>query len=97
MPLEDLTDASAKITKALKIREKYMKRSLQHFPKTVEKFISAEYPQNLPKKVVKNTPPAPGKHLKVFIFYPLLLFSIQSFFRSRFIVVCRFRGCKLWI
>lgn len=58
--MEDLEQASGELVQALKIRMKYQRKALQFFPKSAEKFITGEYPDQIPKPRPK---PEPSKNL----------------------------------
>ncbi|KAK6051249.1 putative AMP deaminase [Cooperia oncophora] len=70
VPLEDLKDAATHLIEALRMRNQYMERIGNMFPVTTKRFLSGEYPANLPKYRRKNTestantsfnPPEPPK------------------------------------
>ncbi|KAK5971696.1 hypothetical protein GCK32_004086 [Trichostrongylus colubriformis] len=70
LPLEDLKDAATHLIEALRMRNQYMERIGNQFPVTTKRFLSGEYPANLPKYRRKNTestantsfnPPEPPK------------------------------------
>ncbi|XGW03236.1 hypothetical protein V3C99_014882 [Haemonchus contortus] len=70
VPLEDLKDAATHLIEALRMRNEYMERIGNQFPVTTKRFLSGEYPANLPKYRRKNTestantsfnPPEPPK------------------------------------
>ncbi|VDO62646.1 unnamed protein product [Heligmosomoides polygyrus] len=70
VPLEDLKDAASHLIEALRMRDQYMERIGNMFPITTKRFLSGEYPSNLPKYRRKNTessantsfnPPEPPK------------------------------------
>ncbi|PIO57010.1 hypothetical protein TELCIR_21588 [Teladorsagia circumcincta] len=55
VPLEDLKDAATHLIEALRMRNQYMERIGNQFPVTTKRFLSGEYPANLPKYRRKNT------------------------------------------
>ncbi|WKY11007.1 hypothetical protein Q1695_002950 [Nippostrongylus brasiliensis] len=70
VPLEDLKEAASHLIEALRMRNQYMERIGNQFPITTKRFLSGEYPANLPKYRRKNTessantsfnPPEPPK------------------------------------
>ncbi|KIH54998.1 putative AMP deaminase [Ancylostoma duodenale] len=70
VPLEDLKDAASHLIEALRMRNQYMEKIGNQFPITTKRFLSGEYPANLPKFRRKNTeitantsfnPPEPPK------------------------------------
>uniref|UniRef100_A0A915IA69 Uncharacterized protein n=1 Tax=Romanomermis culicivorax TaxID=13658 RepID=A0A915IA69_ROMCU len=59
---EELTDASDRLINALRIRKKYMQRSLQFCSTTAAKFLSGDYPNKLANDLVMNRQFSPPRY-----------------------------------